>query len=210
MSLKINSKYQILLPLFIVVFTSCKYVSYSEFKNDAVIGIVDSVDNTVNAFNPSTDCIWVKGKKYDLFLNYYYDFSHYVQKGDSVYNKAGHWDVFVYRKKDGKYIEKYFRGAPDEIVEDNFLDSLLNSKIIFIIVILLAIALSIRKIKLNERGVIFRLERFFKIVEPGVIFVIPFVDKMIKVNLNDRLPGWYDLKEDELNEKVKEIVITDK
>ena len=40
---------------------------------------------------------------------------------------------------------------------------------------------------------IFRLDKFFKVVESDIIFVMSFIDKMIKVFLN---------------EKVKEIVIT--
>ncbi len=54
---------------------------------------------------------------------------------------------------------------------------------IFIIVIALLILSSIKVLKEYERGVIFRLGRFLSTKGPGLIIVLPGIDKMVKVSL---------------------------
>jgi regulator of protease activity HflC (stomatin/prohibitin superfamily) len=55
------------------------------------------------------------------------------------------------------------------------------STIIFLVILLLASA--IRILKEYERGVIFRLGRLIKSKGPGLIILIPVIDRMIKVSL---------------------------
>jgi regulator of protease activity HflC (stomatin/prohibitin superfamily) len=52
--------------------------------------------------------------------------------------------------------------------------------IIFVVVIL---ANAVRILREYERGVIFRLGRLIAVKGPGIIFLIPLVDKMVKVSL---------------------------
>jgi regulator of protease activity HflC (stomatin/prohibitin superfamily) len=52
--------------------------------------------------------------------------------------------------------------------------------IVFVIIIL---ANAIRILREYERGVIFRLGRLIAVKGPGIIFLIPIVDKMVKVSL---------------------------
>ncbi len=59
-------------------------------------------------------------------------------------------------------------------------ESVLGIVIVFIILIL---ASSIRILREYERGVIFRLGRLIKSKGPGLIFLIPLVDRMVKVSL---------------------------
>ena len=54
---------------------------------------------------------------------------------------------------------------------------------IFIIVIAFLILSSIKVLKEYERGVIFRLGRFLSTKGPGLIIVLPGIDKMVKVSL---------------------------
>lgn len=54
---------------------------------------------------------------------------------------------------------------------------------IFIIVIAFLILSAIRVLKEYERGVIFRLGRFLSTKGPGLIIVLPGIDKMVKVSL---------------------------
>ncbi|MEK6545868.1 MAG: slipin family protein [Nitrospinota bacterium] len=54
---------------------------------------------------------------------------------------------------------------------------------IFIIVIALLILSSIKVLKEYERGVIFRLGRFLSTKGPGLIIVLPGIDKMVRVSL---------------------------
>ncbi|MEJ2542660.1 MAG: slipin family protein [Calditrichaceae bacterium] len=52
-----------------------------------------------------------------------------------------------------------------------------------IVIILIIIASAIRILKEYERGVIFRLGRLVGSKGPGVILLIPFIDRMVKVSL---------------------------
>jgi len=55
--------------------------------------------------------------------------------------------------------------------------------IIIVVVVLLLISLSVRVVSEYERGVIFRLGRLIGAKGPGLFFIIPFVDRMVKVDL---------------------------
>ncbi|WP_088335983.1 SPFH domain-containing protein [Methanopyrus sp. KOL6] len=45
------------------------------------------------------------------------------------------------------------------------------------------LAVSVRIVNQYERGVLLRLERYIGIRGPGLNFIVPFIDKMIKVDL---------------------------
>lgn len=53
--------------------------------------------------------------------------------------------------------------------------------VIFIVIILLA--MSIRVVREYERAVVFRLGRLLGVKGPGLFFLIPFIDSMVKVDL---------------------------
>ena len=59
------------------------------------------------------------------------------------------------------------------------------SAFLFVVVVFLIIIISnaIRILREYERGVIFRLGRLIAVKGPGIIFLIPIVDKMVKVSL---------------------------
>jgi len=61
----------------------------------------------------------------------------------------------------------------------------MNWPIIVVIVVaaLILISMSVKIVKEYERGVIFRLGRLIGAKGPGLFFIIPFVDKMVKVDL---------------------------
>jgi regulator of protease activity HflC (stomatin/prohibitin superfamily) len=75
-------------------------------------------------------------------------------------------------------------------------------------VILLAIIvfISVKVSREDERFAIFRLGRFFKIAGPGLVLLIPFIDRSIKVNLSENIPGWQGLSKEELDEKIRNLV----
>ncbi|MBI5183514.1 MAG: slipin family protein [Nitrospinae bacterium] len=61
--------------------------------------------------------------------------------------------------------------------------NLLVSPLIFIVIILLLILNSLKILREYERGVIFLLGRFWRVKGPGLIIVIPGIQKMMKVSL---------------------------
>lgn len=65
--------------------------------------------------------------------------------------------------------------------------------------------MSLRVINENQRGVLFRLGEFNRSILPGMIFSIPFFDRVIKLNLDDEIPGWREFSEEELEAKVKQV-----
>jgi regulator of protease activity HflC (stomatin/prohibitin superfamily) len=55
--------------------------------------------------------------------------------------------------------------------------------IIIVIVALIVISMAVKIVQEYERGVIFRLGRLVGAKGPGIFFIIPFVDRMVKVDL---------------------------
>ena len=55
-----------------------------------------------------------------------------------------------------------------------------------------------------ERVVVFRLGRFFAARPLGVVLVVPFIDKVVKVRV-DQIDGWERMSEDQLLERIAEI-----
>jgi regulator of protease activity HflC (stomatin/prohibitin superfamily) len=76
-----------------------------------------------------------------------------------------------------------------------------------IIFVMIVLSKSIKIVREDFRFVVFRFGQFFKIVGPGVVLIIPFVDKVTKVNLSEAIPGWQTLSGEELDEKIKYFVL---
>jgi len=82
------------------------------------------------------------------------------------------------------------------------------TKLVFFNILAVVIfAASIKVAKEFERIVVFRLGRFFKIVGPGLILLIPGVDKGVRVNLKEKIPEWQTLSQKELEERIKRYVL---
>jgi len=55
--------------------------------------------------------------------------------------------------------------------------------LIIVVVLLVPILANIRVLREYQRGVCFRLGRLRPIAGPGLVFLLPFVDRMIRVDL---------------------------
>lgn len=55
--------------------------------------------------------------------------------------------------------------------------------VVIVIVVLILLSAAIRVVQEYERGAVFRLGRFVGLRGPGLIFLIPFVERMMKVDL---------------------------
>ncbi|RPI79534.1 MAG: hypothetical protein EHM45_02620 [Desulfobacteraceae bacterium] len=64
---------------------------------------------------------------------------------------------------------------------------------------------SIKAVKGSERLVVFRLGRFSNITGPGIVVIIPLIDRGVKINIEERIPGWQSLTEMEFRERLKTL-----
>lgn len=86
---------------------------------------------------------------------------------------------------------------------------MINLPIILAILIFIALANSIRILKEYERGVVFRLGRFASVRGPGLIILIPIIEKMTKVNLRTivmDVPSQDIITKDNVSVKVNAVV----
>lgn len=75
------------------------------------------------------------------------------------------------------------------------------------IFILMLIIPSVKVINENQRAVVFRLGKLEKVVGPGMVVIVPHIDRLFKVDLNSKIPGWQGLSPEQLNDKVKEVAL---
>ena len=55
-----------------------------------------------------------------------------------------------------------------------------------------------------ERVAVCRFGRFFAVRPAGVVLVVPFIDKVVKVRV-EQIAGWERLSEDQLLERIADI-----
>lgn len=81
--------------------------------------------------------------------------------------------------------------------------------IVIIIFALIILAKAIRILREYERGVVFRLGRLMSVRGPGIIFLIPIIDKMVKVSLRTvvmDVPPQDVITQDNVSIKVNAVV----
>ncbi len=61
----------------------------------------------------------------------------------------------------------------------------------------------VKSTRYSERIFVFRLGRPYRVAGPGIIWIIPGIDKGIRVDLNLAAPGWQFLSES----KVMDLVL---
>jgi hypothetical protein len=65
----------------------------------------------------------------------------------------------------------------------------------------------VRPLKYSERGCIFRLGKFVRVIGPGSAFLAPIIDKIVVVNLDQTILEWRLLCPQETNNMVKFLVL---
>jgi regulator of protease activity HflC (stomatin/prohibitin superfamily) len=81
------------------------------------------------------------------------------------------------------------------------------SNLILLLLVMIFFLTSIRVVREDHRLVIFRLGRYLGVRGPGLVFGIPVIDKTQDVNLTESLPRWQGLSKQDLDEKVKSLVL---
>jgi len=64
----------------------------------------------------------------------------------------------------------------------------------------------LRVVRDHHRLLIFRLGRPHRVAGPGICWIIPLVDRALRVNLDRAAPDWRSLSERDLIEKLVEFV----
>lgn len=78
--------------------------------------------------------------------------------------------------------------------------------LLLIFALVFAAIWNLRVTKGSERLVVFRLGRLHRITGPGISPLIPFVDRGLRVNLDDAVPGWQALDQGELWRRIEEFI----
>jgi regulator of protease activity HflC (stomatin/prohibitin superfamily) len=65
----------------------------------------------------------------------------------------------------------------------------------------------VKPIKYSERGCIFRMGKFLRVVGPGSVFLAPIIDIIKIVNLDETILDWRLLCPQETNKMVKFLVL---
>jgi len=83
----------------------------------------------------------------------------------------------------------------------------MGSLLILVILLIIILARALKVVREDQRLAIFRLGRLFTIAGPGLTLLIPLVDKGMKVNLRENIPGWQGYSRAELDEKIRAWVL---
>ena len=59
--------------------------------------------------------------------------------------------------------------------------------VILLVIIIYAVISSLRIVRPTEKGLVERLGRYHRFVQGGITFLVPFVDRLIKVNTTERM-----------------------
>jgi len=79
--------------------------------------------------------------------------------------------------------------------------------ILFIIIFLVCLFSSFKISKDTERVVVFRLGAYSRIAGPGIFFIIPILEVILKVDLAKNVPYYTSMNEEEIKKKVKEVAV---
>lgn len=85
--------------------------------------------------------------------------------------------------------------------------SSLSVLLLAVIPALVALA-GLRILNEHERGIVFRLGRFHRIVGPGLFIIAPSIERMARVDLPNAFPEWRSLDDKELQRRLHEGALT--
>ncbi len=71
---------------------------------------------------------------------------------------------------------------------------------------LVLVGLSVRIVPEREKLAVIRLGRFIGTRGPGVVMILPFVDKAIRINLDRDVPSWRSLAREQLDREIERRV----
>lgn len=73
---------------------------------------------------------------------------------------------------------------------------------------LFQITAGIRIVPESRRFVVLRLGRFHRVLQPGLRWILPGLDQVLRVQLNISVPEWQSLSESDLHARLRELTVT--
>ncbi len=80
--------------------------------------------------------------------------------------------------------------------------------VVFALLVVTLLFLSVKVVGKHERVGIMRLGRFAGVRGPGVVWVLPFLDTVTRVNLDREIQGWQSLSAEELAGEIQRRLTT--
>ena len=84
----------------------------------------------------------------------------------------------------------------------------MSSSLILILAVLVGAVLSVRVVGEYERLAVQRLGQFIGIRGPGVVWVLPFLDRATRISLDRDIPNWRSLSTEELTREIERRLTT--
>ncbi len=82
------------------------------------------------------------------------------------------------------------------------------SSLIILVGAVIVGVLSVRVVGEDERLAIMRLGQFIGVRGPGVVWVIPFLDKTTRISLERDIPQWRSLSTEQLTKEIERRLTT--
>jgi len=76
--------------------------------------------------------------------------------------------------------------------------------VLFIILLLIVAARTVRFVKPNERAVIFRLGKFVSVRAGPIVIIVPYLDRVVRVRVQ-QIEGGERMSEEELARRIEKI-----
>jgi regulator of protease activity HflC (stomatin/prohibitin superfamily) len=81
-------------------------------------------------------------------------------------------------------------------------------QLIFLLAAAIPVLLAVRVVPETERFIVFRLGKLYGVLEPGLRWVLPGLDQVIRVDLNGALPNWQSLSEPDLQAQLRQLALS--
>jgi len=78
--------------------------------------------------------------------------------------------------------------------------------LMFFLLIVVIVGKTVFMVQENQRLVVLRFGKLLKTIGPGICMVVPFTDLAVLVELNQYVPGWQKMTEEDLCIKVAGLV----
>jgi regulator of protease activity HflC (stomatin/prohibitin superfamily) len=75
--------------------------------------------------------------------------------------------------------------------------------LVLLVLGVLILARGLRVVREHERLIVFRLGRLQRLAGPGLVWLLPWVDRGVRVNIDEAVPQWRSLAPEALIEELR-------